>query len=159
MKFNNSFFPYTTILWNNLPNNVKSKDLTDFKLFIKTEFKPPRFKHFSRGNKHANSLLTKLRVGRSDLNLHKFTIGIIDSPLCDCHFREESTSHYFVDCFLYTHERQILFGLFEHFIPKFNSFTKPGLFIRHKDNIRKDSLSFFIHHLDQIILHKYEIDS
>ena len=123
-KFDKSFFPHTTVLWNNLPKSVKCKDLTDFKLYIKTEFKPPRFRHFSRGNKHANSLLTKLRVGRSDLNLHKFTIGIIDSPLCDCHFREESTSHYFLDCFLYTHERQILFGLIEHFIPKFKTFTK-----------------------------------
>ena len=43
---------------------------------------------------------------------------------CLSHFREESPSHYFLDCFLYTHERQALFGLIEHYIPKFTSFIK-----------------------------------
>ena len=123
-KFNNSFFPYTTLLWNSLPKNVKSKDLLDFKQYVKTEFKPPRYKHFSRGHKLSNSLLTRIRVGRSDLNQHKFTIGLVDSPQCDCHFREESPSHYFLDCFLYTSERRSLFELIEHYIPRFSNFTK-----------------------------------
>ena len=127
-KFNNSFFPYTTQLWNNLPNNVKCKDLKDFKYHIKKELKPPRYKHFARGKKISNTLLTRIRVGRSDLNQHKFTIGLVDSPQCDCHFREESPEHYFLDCFLYTHERQTLFGLFEHYIPKFKTFTKKKKF-------------------------------
>ena len=68
--------------------------------------------------------MTKIRVGRSDLNQHRFTIGLVDSPQCDCHFREESPSHYFLDCFLYIPERQAMFGLFEHYIPKFQDFTK-----------------------------------
>ena len=33
-------------------------------------------------------------------------------------------SHYFLDCFLYSPERQVLFDLFEHFIPKFKTLTK-----------------------------------
>ena len=53
-----------------------------------------------------------------------FTIGLVDSPQCDCHFREESPSHYFLDCFLYSSERQVLFDLFEHYIPTFKTFTK-----------------------------------
>ena len=123
-EFSDSFFPHTTILWNNLPTNVRCKNITDFKEYLKSNTKPPRYKHFSRGNKLSNSLLTKLRVGRSDLNLHKFTIGLIDSPQCDCLFREESSSHYFLDCFLYSPERRILFDLIEHYIPKFSSFKK-----------------------------------
>ena len=51
-------------------------------------------------------------------------IGLIESPMCDCLFREESPSHYFIDCFLYSNERQILFSLIEHYIPKFKNFTK-----------------------------------
>ena len=86
--------------------------------------KPPRYKHFARGNKISNSILTKIRVGRSDLKQHKFTIGLVDSPQCDCHFREESPSHYFLDCFLYSSERQVLFDLFEHYIPNFKTFNK-----------------------------------
>ena len=123
-KFSDSFFPHTTTLWNNLPKNIQCKNISDFKEYLKANTKPPRYKHFSRGNKISNSLLTKIRVGRSDLNLHKFTIGLIDSPQCDCLFREESSSHYFLDCFLYSPERRILFDLIEHYIPKFSSFNK-----------------------------------
>ena len=68
--------------------------------------------------------MTKIRVGRLELNQHKFQIGLVDSPQCECLFREESTSHYFLDCFLYSNERQTLFGLIEHYIPNFNNFTK-----------------------------------
>ena len=124
LKFKNSFFPHTAFLWNNLPKNVRCKDVADFKEYINKERKPPRYKHFSRGSRKGNSLLTKIRVGRSDLNQHKFTIGLVDSPQCDCFFREESPSHYFLDCFLYLPERQVLFDLFEHFIPNLKTFTK-----------------------------------
>ena len=122
-KIKKLFFPLHW-LWNNLPKTVQCKDITGFKEYINKERKPTRHKHFSRGNKISNSLLTKIRVGRSDLNQHKFTIGLVDSPQCDCHFREESPSHYFLDCFLYLPERQVLFDLFEHFIPNFITFTK-----------------------------------
>ena len=71
-----------------------------------------------------NSPLTKIKVGRSDLKQHKFTVGLVDSPQCDCLFREESSIHYFLDCFLYLPERQVLLDLFEHYIPKFKTFTK-----------------------------------
>ena len=86
--------------------------------------KPLKLKHFSRGNKYSNTLLTRIRVGRSSLNLHKFSIGQIESPECFCHFKEESVSHYFLDCFLYTLERRELFSIFEHYIPNFPNFTK-----------------------------------
>ena len=122
MRFKNSFFPHTTLLWNNLPKNVQSKNTTDFKAYINKERKPPRYKHYSKGSKIGNTLLTKIRVGRSDLNQHRFTIGQVDCPQCDCLFREESSSHYFLDCFLYQPERQVLFDLFEHFIPNFKNF-------------------------------------
>ena len=123
-KFDQSFFPHATRLWNNLPNDVKCKNLTDFKEYINLNIKPPIYKHFARGNKTTNSLLTKIRVGRSDLKQHQFMIGLVESPVCDCLFREESPSHYFIDCFLYSNERQILFSLVEHYIPKFKNFTK-----------------------------------
>ena len=68
--------------------------------------------------------MTRIRVGRSDLNLHKFSVGLIDKPECICHAKEESTSHYFLDCFLYAAERQTLFDLVEHYIPYFSKQTR-----------------------------------
>ena len=51
-------------------------------------------------------------------------LGLADSPECDCHYKNESPEHYFVDCFLYSPERQTLFSLFEHHIPNFNRLPK-----------------------------------
>ena len=123
-KFKTSFFPYHSELWNSLPKNIQSTNLIDFKEFTKKEMKPKRYKHFSKGNKYTNSLLTRIRIGRSYLNQHKFSIGHADSPECLCHHREETPSHYFLECFLYSPERQALCGLIEHYIPNFPNFTK-----------------------------------
>ena len=123
-KFKNSFFPHTVSKWNSLPKHAQCSNLIDFKEYTNKEFKPPKYKHFAKGNKFTNTLLTKIRVGRSDLNQHKFIIGLADSPECLCHFREESPSHFFLDCFLYLPERQTLFDLVEHYIPNFKKLTK-----------------------------------
>ena len=118
-KFLNSFFPYFSKLWNNLTQSTKQKDLIDFKSQLKIDLKPTKIKHFSKGPLLSNTLLTRLRVGRSDLNLHKFSIGFSDKPECICHAKEESSLHYMLDCFLYTAERRTLFSLVEHLIPFF----------------------------------------
>ena len=123
-KFKTSFFPHISGLWNSLPKQVQCKNLEDFKMYTKKEFKPPKYKHFSGGTKLGNTLLTRIRVGRSFLNEHKFTIGLTDNPECLCHFRTESPQHYFLDCFLYLPERQTLFTLIEHYVPSFSIWTK-----------------------------------
>ena len=51
-------------------------------------------------------------------------IGLEESPSCLCHFDIESPEHYFLDCFLYSPERQILFNLIEHYIPNFQRLNK-----------------------------------
>ena len=55
-NFEKSFFPNTLKLWNRLPKEVQSKNLVDFKIDIKHRFKPPRYKHFSKGQKLGNCL-------------------------------------------------------------------------------------------------------
>ena len=122
-KFLKSFFPYFSKLWNSIDNSITGKNLQEFKIYTKT-LKPVRVKHFSRGNKLTNSQLTRIRVGRSDLNQHKFTVGLVESPACLCHCKEESPKHFFIDCFLYTQERDCLFKLIGHYIPKFNKMNK-----------------------------------
>ena len=122
--FEKSFFPNTLKLWNLLPKTVQHKDLEEFKLSIKQRFKPPKYKHFHKGSKLGNTLLTRIRVGRSYLNQHKFTIGFSDSPECMCHYQTESPEHYFLDCFLYIQERQRMFSLIEHYVPNFQRLNK-----------------------------------
>ena len=122
--FNTSFFPNTVKLWNALPKSLQYKECVDFKLDLKQRIKPPKYKHFAKGTKLGNQLLTKIRVGRSCLNQHKFTIGLSESPECLCHAKTESPEHYFIDCFLYSLERRILFDLIEHYVPFFKTLNK-----------------------------------
>ena len=106
--FSDSFFPYFTKRWNDLPLNLKSEgDICEFKFRLKIHLKPKKQKHFSRGTKRGNSLLTQLRVGRSQLNAHKFTLGLSDTDKCVCE-RPETVSHYFNNCFLYQEQRHTL---------------------------------------------------
>ena len=126
-KFSNSFFPYMTKLWNNLNVSTQVMMLPDFKVQLKKELKPLKFKHLSRGSKIGNALLTRIRLNRSDLNLHRFDIGLHDTPECVCH-ATESSIHYLMDCFLYSGERQTLYNLVEHYIPNFPKLNKTKQF-------------------------------
>ena len=127
-KFINSFFPFISKLWNNLPPSTKSKDLIEFKAQLKLDMKPEKIRHYSCGSKLGNSLLSRIRTGRTTLNLHKFTIRQADEPTCGCLAKEESSIHYLLDCFLYTAERQTLLSLVEHYIPKFSKMSKKAKF-------------------------------
>ena len=113
-----------TNLWNKLHVSTQVMQLSDFKEQIKKELKPVKYKHFSKGSKIGNKLLTRIRLGRSDLNSHKFTIGHSESAECTCHARNETSLHFLTECFLYTGERQTLYNLVEHYIPQFLSKTK-----------------------------------
>ena len=127
-KFKNSFFPYITNLWNNLDVSIQVLPLADFKVRLKNELKPPKIKHFAKGSKYGNTLLTRIRLERSDLNLHKFSIGQSDTAECTCEARRESSQHFLMDCSNFTAERRTLFDRVEHFIPTFKNLTKSKKF-------------------------------
>ena len=127
-KFMGSFFPFISKIWNNLPILMRSMNLLDFKAQLKIDLKPSKNKHFCFGSKESNSLLTRFRTGRTNLNLNKFTIGQTDDPSCMCHAKHETSEHFLLDCFLYTAERQTLYSLVEHFIPRFKNLNKKEKF-------------------------------
>ena len=125
MKFCNSFFPYMSRLWNKLPKKVKSMNLDDFKLYLKEEVKPNRRKFYSKGNKHKCSLLTRIRVNRSYLNEHGFSININESPACkNCTCPRENSIHFICFCPKFNELRNVLFTKMEEFIPKFYQLPK-----------------------------------
>ena len=82
INFLNSFFPYISKMWNNLPHQSQCLQLEEFKKQLKIDLKPPKVRHNSCGTNIGNCLLSRIRVGRSDLNLHKYTIGQADKPDC-----------------------------------------------------------------------------
>ena len=104
--FSKTFFPYTTKLYNKLPHTIrKERDLLEFKSRLKQHYKHKKVKHFTRGiSKQANSLHTQIRLGRSYLAAHGFSIGLNSSDLCICSI-PETTKHFFT-CFIYQQEQK-----------------------------------------------------
>ena len=124
-KYSKSFYPYYTKKWNSLHSRVRCCfELDEFKEKLKAELKPNKIKHFNFGSKYGNTLHTRLRVGRSYLNSHKYSIGLADSPACLCHHPQETTEHFVLDCFLYPIERQNLFSLVSQQLPNFEKLPK-----------------------------------
>ena len=98
--------------------------MEDFKVNLKLKYKSRKIKHYSRGiSKHANALHTQLRVGQSHLNSHGFKINLKEDDLCLC-YRSETTSHFFLECFLYQGERENLFTKISEYLPRFKTFSK-----------------------------------
>jgi len=120
-----SFFPHFTRSWLGLKSSIQSiQDINDFKTEIKLHLKPTRHKHLTKGSKLGNKLLTQLRLGRSFLRDHSFTLGLSDTTACDCGSPHESVTHYLLDCPTYTTDRLTLFGQVAHHISKFNTFSR-----------------------------------
>ena len=66
-------------------------EVADFKCQLRLGIKLAKYKTFSVGQKYSNSILTRFRTGRTDLNLDKFTIGLSTDPSCLCHHKVESS--------------------------------------------------------------------
>ena len=72
------------------------------------------------GNKH----WTRMRLGRTYLNSHGFALQKVKSPSCMCHFNNETPTHYLLDCFLYTVERQSMFDQVSQLVTNFGWLSK-----------------------------------
>ena len=116
----------TIKLWDGLEMGLKGLD-SDFKLKLKEIFKPPRYKHFNGGFKFPNSLHTQLRLKRSNLNSHLFSIGLSTSPSCICG-QPEIVKHFLLDCKLYEQARGQLFAKLEGLLEmRVSKYTKSNL--------------------------------
>ena len=91
-KFLNSYFPYISKMWNNLEKATQCLSLLDFKSKLKSDLKPNKIKHYSKGSKVGNMLLTRIRLDKSELKLHKFTVRYTTMSL-SCKTRVIFTFH------------------------------------------------------------------
>ena len=132
VKFSSSYFVLFTRKYEQTPNKItKLKDMTEFKAALKKHLAPSRFKFLAHGSKLGNKYLTRIRVGRSYLNDHSYQIQMTPSPQCSCLAARESTLHYFLDCINHAEERRTMFGVFEQYLPKFQTYTKNPAYGRH----------------------------
>lgn len=108
-SYDNSFFPSTLKLWNELPLHVRnSSSLVQFKNSVRKEVvKPPNYLYV--GHRKYNILLTRLRHRCSSLNSDLYNVNIISFSNCNCGALTENAYHFFFECPLYASQREILF--------------------------------------------------
>ena len=58
--------------------------------YLHKKHKPPKYSFYSHYSKLWNSLITRLRVDRSYLNCHAFSIGLVSSPESDCGAKQKT---------------------------------------------------------------------
>ena len=109
VTYEKSFLPDTVKLWNSLPDNVKqSETLGSFKKKINQY---PISNHFDLnfGSRFCQIIHSRLRLGCSDLNAHKFERHISSFANCSCGYQLEDCLHFFFVCNKYTELRNAMF--------------------------------------------------
>ena len=109
--FTNFFFPNVITKWKKPDINIKSMtSYTAFENALLGFIRPKHVDTFGIHNPIGLQLLTRLRLGFSHLNEHKFRHNFRDffNPLCDCKFEPETTSHFLLRCHLFQVERTTL---------------------------------------------------
>jgi hypothetical protein len=107
--FRKSFFPSTTLLYNDLPPH--ERDCHSKKLFnrnMKRSLKVQVPSHYYEGSRKVNIVLSQMRMQFCDLKVYLHKKGCIESPMCNCGEAAETLEHYFMYCSYYVRERQEL---------------------------------------------------
>ena len=105
--FKNSFFPSVIDEWNKLKPEIRTVNsfLKFRKLILNLDNGRPLFNPiYNIFNPIGLKYLTRLRLGLSHLNEHKFKHNFHDcvNPLCTCSLEPESNSHFFLRCHNYS---------------------------------------------------------
>ena len=110
--FKYSFSPSTILEWNKLERKIRqSSTLLTFRNSLLKIGRPVPKPVYNMHNPNSLKLLTRLRLGLSHLNEHKFNHNFKDcvNPLCSCSLEVESVSHFFLHCHYFTVIRKTLF--------------------------------------------------
>ena len=132
--FKYSFFPSTLNDWFKLDNNIRNSELIEiFKSKVLSFIRPVQSNIYSIFDQEGLKLLTRLRLGFTHLNEHKFRHNFQDclNPLCSCSLEIEDTSHYLLQCHHFSNHCIDLMNSVNLIISNFESVN---------DNIKKDSL-------------------
>ena len=105
----NSYFPSTLKLWNELDQQVRTLPaISRFRSNIKTI--PDKIPNYTNvGERKYNIMQTRIRHRSSSLKANIYGMNIIPSPVCSCGALIENADHYFFECPLYTNQRNNLF--------------------------------------------------
>ena len=94
-SYENSYFPSTLKLWNELDQQVRTlQSISRFKSNIKTI--PDKIPDYTNvGERKYNIMLTRIRHRSSSLKAKFYGVNIIPSPACSCGAPIENADHFF----------------------------------------------------------------
>ena len=109
-SFKNSFFPWIIHEWNKLDLGIRKSTYSVFRQYLLKVIRPQPSATFNVCNFAGLPLLTRLQLGLSNLNEHRFNHNFQNciNPLCTCSLEVESTSHFFLHCLHYNDIRETL---------------------------------------------------
>ena len=111
---------------NNLNNRFHT--IPELRDHLKNTQNPPKIRYYNLGSKLGNIFHLQLRVGRSNLNEHRFQIGLSNNPGCECSAKSENTKHFVLKCPKYDHIRNTLLDELKEIIPtKLSRISQPAL--------------------------------
>ena len=134
--FKNSFFPSTLKDWFSLDVSIRnSESIAIFKSRLLSFIRPSQSNVYNIFDPSCLKLLTRLHLGFSHLNEHKFRHNFQDclKPLCLCSLEIENTSHYLLHCQYYSEHRINLINSVKSISDDFESFS---------DNVQRDILLY-----------------
>ena len=108
----NSFFLNVINEWNKLDEKIKgTASFSLFKVSLLKMGRPHANSTYRIHNPFRTRLLTRLRLGLSHLNEHKFRHNFADcvNPLCPCIIKPETILHFFLHCHNFLNIRRKLF--------------------------------------------------
>ena len=127
------FFPSTLNDWFQLDNNIRnSESIEIFKSKLLSFIRPVQSNIYSIFDPEGLKLLTRLRLGFTHRNEHKFRHNFQDC-LCSCSLEIEDASHYLLHCHHFSNHRIDLMNSVNLIISNFESMN---------DNIKKDILLY-----------------
>ena len=109
------FFPYSVMEWNKLNSSIRNSTYPVFRNHLLKIIRPVSNPVYSIQNCIGLKLLTRLRLGLSHLNEHRFNHNFQNciNPLCTCSLEVESTAHFFLHCHHYHNIRAKLLNSLE----------------------------------------------
>ena len=140
--FKNSFFPSTLNDWYKLDETIRdSESISIFKNRLLSFIRPLESNVYNIFDPKGLKFLTRLRLGFSHLNEHRFRHNLQDcmNPLCSCSLEIEDTSHYLLHCHHFSQYRIDLMNSVKSILENFESLS---------DNVKKDILLYGDSRLD-----------
>ena len=111
-RFQNSFFPNSVNMWNELGPELRgAASLSIFKKSILKIYRPVKKTLFDIYDSNGTKWIFQLRVGLSPLKSHKKSHNFQDTPndMCDCNLYFETSNHYLLHCPIFVEQRRELF--------------------------------------------------